>query len=260
MGSEYHDFIIADKVVIPEKFKKYYSEKIIYLPHSYFVNSHRSYKFSKNLKSLKELSLPSDDFIFCCFNNTCKITPEVFNSWMRILKKVPQSILWLIKHSDDIEINLKRIAKQNGVDPTRLIFTQRSTQPDYYGWYQYADLFLDTFPYNAHTTGLDSLWFNVPVITRVGDAFASRVCASQLTTLSLTELICETPEEYEDKAIDLALNEKKLMQIKNKLEQNTSITNLFNTLNFTRNLEKIYQAVYSQYQNSDSFNDFELTY
>jgi len=249
IGSEYHDFIIADKVVIPEKLKSYYSEKIIYLPDSYFVNSHASYKFSKNLKSLKELNLPSDDFIFCCFNNTFKITPEVFNSWMRILRKVPQSVLWLIKHSDDIENNLKKIAIQNEIKPKRLIFTQRSTQPDYYGWYQYADLFLDTFPYNAHTTGLDALWFNVPVVTRIGDSFSSRVCASQLNALNIPELICNTQKTYEDIAIDLALNEKKLMQIKDKLEKNILTTNLFNTSTFTKSLERAYEEVHSQYQN-----------
>jgi protein O-GlcNAc transferase len=258
IGSEYHDFIIADKVIIPEQFKKYYSEKIIYLPDSYFVNSHASYKFSKNLKSLKELNLPSDDFIFCCFNNTFKITPEVFDSWMRILRKVPHSVLWLIKHSDDIEDNLKKIAIQNEIEPTRLIFTQRSTQPDYYSWYQYADLFLDTFPYNAHTTGLDSLWLNVPIVTRLGDAFASRVCASQLTALNLSELICDTQEAYEDMAIDLALNERKLMQIKKKLEQNAVASNLFNTLNFTKGLEKAYQELYAQYQNDIGFKELEI--
>jgi predicted O-linked N-acetylglucosamine transferase (SPINDLY family) len=260
IGSKYHDFIIADKVVVPETHKKYYSEKIIYLPHSYFINSHSTHIFRKNEHSLKELKLPSNDFIFCCFNNTCKITPEIFNSWMRILKCVPQSVLWLIKNSDEAENNLKRIAKQYDVDPHRIIFTRRSNQSDYYGWYQHADLFLDTFPYGAHTTALDSLWFNVPVITKPGDAFSSRVCASQLTTLNLPELICKTLEDYENKAIDIASDEKKLTQIKNKLEENVSNNDLFNTINFTKNLENAYREVYNQYQNEINFKDVEILF
>jgi len=242
IAASYYDYIVADKTVIPKELEKFYSEKIICLPDSYFVNSHQLLKIGESIRNntnLDKLGLPHDAFIFCCFNNSYKITPTIFNSWMRILKAVNASVLWLIVKNDDTKNNLIKTARSQGIDLTRIIFTKFSSLNDYFNWFQYPDLFLDTYPYNSHTVAMDALWFELPVLTIIGKSFPSRVCASFLKVLNLEELICESIEEYEELAICLANNEKKLFEIKNKLIKNKGKSNLFNTKKFVKNFESL---------------------
>jgi len=242
IGASYYDYIIADKTVIPEELKKFYTEKILYLPDSYFVNSHQALQIGESIRdntNLDKLGLPHDAFIFCCFNNSYKITPAMFNSWMRILKSVNTSVLWLIVKNDDTKNNLVKTAKSQGIDLTRIIFTKFSSLNDYFNWFQYPDLFLDTYPYNSHTVALDALWFGLPIVTIMGKSFPSRVCASFLNVFNLEELICESIKEYEELAVYLANNEKKLLEIKNKIIKNRTVTNLFNTNKFVENFESV---------------------
>jgi len=204
------------------------------------VNSHQALQIGESIRdntNLDKLGLPHDAFIFCCFNNSYKITPAMFNSWMRILKSVNTSVLWLIVKNDDTKNNLVKTAKSQGIDLTRIIFTKFSSLNDYFNWFQYPDLFLDTYPYNSHTVALDALWFGLPIVTIMGKSFPSRVCASFLNGFNLEELICESIEEYEKLAVYLANNERKLFEMKNKIIKNRTVTNLFNTNKFVKNFE-----------------------
>jgi protein O-GlcNAc transferase len=240
IGASYYDYIIADKTVIPEELKKFYTEKILYQPHSYFVNSHQALKIGESIQdnsSLDKLGLPHDAFIFCCFNNSYKITPEIFDSWVRILKKVENSVLWLIVKNDGTQMNLIKEAKARNLKSNRLIFTRFSSFNDYLSWFQYPDLFLDTFPYTSHTIATDALWMGLPIITKIGNSFSSRVCSSFLKVMGLEELITSSADNYENLAIDLAINSKKLSLLKAKLIKNKNIQSLFDTENYIRGFE-----------------------
>ena len=242
IGAAYYDYIIADKTVIPEELKKFYTEKIIYLPDSYFVNSHHVLKIGESIQdnsSLDKLGLPHDAFIFCCFNNSYKITPEIFDSWVRILKKVENSVLWLIIKNDSTRTNLIKEAKARNLNNNRLIFTRFSSLNNYLSWFQYPDLFLDTFPYTSHTVATDALWMGLPIVTRIGKSFPSRVCGSFLKLLN-EDLIVECFRDYEALAIDLATNKKKLLRIKKSLDKDRFSSLLFNSQTFTKNLEDIF--------------------
>jgi predicted O-linked N-acetylglucosamine transferase (SPINDLY family) len=242
IGASYYDYIIADKTVIPEELKKFYTEKIIYLPDSYFVNSHHVLKIGESIQdnsSLDKLGLPHDAFIFCCFNNSYKITPEIFDSWVRILKKVENSVLWLIIKNDSTRTNLIKEAKARNLNSNRLIFTRFSSLNDYLSWFQYPDLFLDTFPYTSHTVATDALWMGLPIVTRIGKSFPSRVCGSFLKPLN-EDLIVDSFRDYEALAIDLATNKKKLLRIKRSLDKYRFSSLLFNSQIFTKNLEDIF--------------------
>jgi len=247
MGAEYMDYIIADKTIIPPESQAFYSEKVAYLPNSYQVNdskrmiSHR--KFTR-----QELGLPDDGFVFCCFNNNFKILPETFEEWMRILKAVEGSVLWLFEDNVWAAENLKKEALKHGVDDARLVFAKKMPLKDHLARHFYADLFLDTLPYNAHTTTSDALWAGLPVLTLMGESFASRVAASLLNAIGLPELITNTKEQYESLAIELARNPERLAAIKLKLSNNRLTTALFDTPLFTRNLETLYIKMVERYQ------------
>ena len=203
MGASFYDYIIADEVIIPPELEQYYSEKVLRLPHCYQPND-RSRKVSDRVFTREELGLPKEGFVYCCFNNNYKILPETFDSWMRILKAVPGSVLWLLEDNAKASENLKKEAQSRGVDPSRLIFAPRMALPDHLARHKLADLFLDTFPYNAHTTASDALWVGLPILTRMGKSFASRVAASISKAAGLTELTTQTTQQYEDLAIALA--------------------------------------------------------
>jgi predicted O-linked N-acetylglucosamine transferase (SPINDLY family) len=224
------------------------SEKIVYLP-SYQVNDRKRHISEKKFTRV-ELSLPETGFIFCCFNNNYKILPATFDGWMRILKAVDGSTLFLYAENEWVEQNLKKEAKARGVDDARLVFGKRMPSDEYLARYQACDLFLDTFPYNAGTTASDALWSELPIVTLMGQSFASRIAASILNAIGLPELITSTQEEYEALAIELALNPKKLADIKLKLVNNRPITHLFNTPLFTKNIEAAYVKMYDHYQNN----------
>ena len=244
MGASFYDYIIADKTIIPYRNQKFYSEKIIYLP-SFQVNDFIKDTPSTNL-SREELSVPKKSFVFCCFNNTYKITPTTFDSWAKILHRVEGSVIMIFIDNDIAKNNLLKEIKNRGISPERLIFGERLPRADYLARYKVADLFLDTHPYNAGTTASDALRMGLPVITYLGDSFASRMCSSILRAINLSELVCEDQEQYELLAEELAQNNEKMQEIKNKLHENIASSDLFNTRLFAKNIEEAYFNVYKR--------------
>ncbi|MDG2266071.1 MAG: hypothetical protein P8L91_03720, partial [Candidatus Marinimicrobia bacterium] len=230
---------------IPKENQKYYAEKIVYLP-SYQVNDSTESPPELEL-TRKDLGLPEEGFVFCCFNNTYKITPSVFDSWARILKSVEQSVMMIYVSNKIAQENLVKEIVLRGVDPQRLIFGQKLSRPMYLARYRAADLFLDTHPYNAGTTASDALRMGLPILTLNGNSFNSREAASILNSVNLPELITETEKEYESLAIELATNPIKLKSIKNKLIDNLPTAPLFDTPLFTRKLESAYQTMYDKH-------------
>jgi protein O-GlcNAc transferase len=253
MGAEYIDYIVADQIVVPEAQYPNYSEKAIVLPNTYFPTSYQDGDpdpaSSARDHSRKEMGLPPGGFVFCCFNKSYKIIPRVFDCWMRILKRVDGSVLWLSESGDVASRNLRERAIQHGVSVDRLLFAKPLPQlSDHLTRYHLAGLFLDTLPYNAHTTAADALWKGLPVLTCIGETFAGRAAASLLHAVGLPELVTPTLEAYEDMAVDLALNVEKLAAIKQRLAANRLSSALFDTGLFTRNLEAAYAAIYERHQ------------
>lgn len=249
-GTDYVDYLIGDHFLIPEKYKELYSEKIIYLPHCFQVNDDQRFA-PINIPNLEKYGLPKDGFIFCCFNNSFKITPTIFESWMKILGQVPGSFLWLLADYPETEKNLRNEASQRGIDPNRLLFAPRLPPSQYLERYQAADLFLDTFPFNAGTTASDALWVELPVLTLSGEAFASRMAGSQLSSLNLPELICESAEQYVERAIFLARHPDKLGELKVRLSDNKKMQPLFNTKQTTQDIEKAYLIALERYRKGE---------
>jgi protein O-GlcNAc transferase len=248
MGATYIDYIIADATLVPKSHQQDYTESIVYLPNSFQVTD-RKRAISEKEFSREEVGLPPEGFVFCCFNNSYKFLPTVFDCWMRIVKKVEGSVLWLPEINKIGIHNLKMEAKARGIDPERLVFAKRlPVYADHLARYRAADLFLDTLPYNAHATASDALWAGLPVLTQIGDTFAGRVAASLLTAIGLPELITSTLKAYEDLAIEVATSPEKLVTIKRKLAENRLTTPLFNTESFTRDIERAYAAIYGRYQ------------
>ena len=246
MGCEYIDYIIADKILIPKESQLHYSEKVAYLPHSYQPNGRKQILSDKEF-TRKNLGLPEHSFVFCCFNNNYKILPAIFDGWMRILNSVDSSVLWLLEDNALVADNLKNEAKKRGVNSERLVFAKRMPHSEHLARHHFADLFLDTFPYNAHTTASDALWAGIPVLTLLGESFASRVAASLLTAVNLSELITNTQQAYEMLAIELATNPTRLYNIKEVLKKNRLITPLFDTPLFTKNIESLYIKMLERY-------------
>ena len=238
-GAECIDYLIADKVIIPDKFKKFYSEKVIHMPNCYQCND-TNRKTSKKEFKKTQLGLPENAFVFACFNANNKITSNEFDIWMSLLKKIKNSVLWLYKSNNYSAINLKKESEKRGVESSRIIFADRVSNEDHLSRIKCADLFLDTFNYNAHTTASDALWSGVPVITKQGKSFSARVCSSLLTSLSLEELVVKDNVEYEEKAFSIATNSAYLKDLKFRLKQSRTKSSLFDTKEFTENLEKIY--------------------
>jgi len=251
-GGNFIDYIIADRVVIPKSETKYFSEKVLYMPNSYQVNDNEQKIQDMNTATVsrfkrKDFGLPEKGFVFSSFNQAYKITPETFASWMNILRKVPGSVLWLFEKLPISTRNLKNEAKKAGIDPSRLIFAGNLPKEEHLARIKLADLALDTFTYNGHTTTSDCLWAGVPVITLEGHHFASRVSASLLMAIGLPKLITHSSKEYEALAIKLATNPKKLAAIQKSLILNRKSCALFDTQRFTLNLEKAYSAIYKRF-------------
>ena len=257
-GTNYLDYIIADKVLIPKDNQKYYSEKIVYLPDTYQANDSTK-KISDKIFTREELGLPKDGFVFCCFNNNYKITPQDFDIWMRLLKRVKNSVLWILSEDVNISKNLKKEATLRGVDFNRIVFAEKIKMNEHLARQKVADLFIDTFPYTAHTTASDALWVGLPVLTRIGESFASRVSASLLHAIDLSELVTSSEKEYEDLAVELATNSEKLKEIKNKLKNNRNTKPLFNTQIFTKNIEKAYSLMYERYLKNLPLDNIEIS-
>jgi predicted O-linked N-acetylglucosamine transferase (SPINDLY family) len=245
MGAEYMDYLIADRTLIPVEDQKSYSEKVIYLP-SFQANDSKR-RIADRVFTRDELDLPRDSFVFCCFNASYKITPGTFHSWMRILARVPGSVLFLYANREAVVHNLRKEARARGIEASRLVFGRGLPLPEYLARYRAADLFLDTLPYNAGTTASDALWAGLPVLTCAGATFAGRMAASLLQAIGLPELITSTAEQYEDLAVQLAANPQRLAQIRQKLAQSHTVAPLFDTALFTKNLECAYMRIYERF-------------
>jgi predicted O-linked N-acetylglucosamine transferase (SPINDLY family) len=246
MGANYMDYLIADPVVIPESNRLHFTEKIVYLPNTYQAND-RKRRIADKTFTRVATGLPQQGLVFCCFNNNHKITPEVFDCWMRILKQVDGSVLWLLEDNATAGRNLRREAERRGVSGERIVSADRAPHAEHLARQRLADLFLDTLPYNAHTTASDALWAGVPVLTCTGDAFAGRVAASLLNAIGLPELVTPTLQAYEALAVDLAIHPVKLGEIRRKLAANRLSTPLFDTPLFTRHVEEAYTSMCERY-------------
>jgi len=241
-GTNFYDALIADELAIPREQQVHYSEPIAYLPNSFFqVDTSIPVGDFGVLPSKLSQGLPETGFIFACFNNAYKITPHIFDVWMRLLKEVPGSVLWLSKPSEKAILNLQREAENRGIASTRLIFATRTPgRPEHLSRLRLADLFLDTPNYNAHATAADALWAGLPVLTQIGNTFAGRVAASQVSTLGLNELIAHSEAEYIAKALEFASDPEALKSIRQKLEANRVHSPLFNTKQYVKDLESLY--------------------
>ncbi|MCO5066134.1 MAG: tetratricopeptide repeat protein [Rhizobiaceae bacterium] len=246
LGTDVFDYIVADRMLIPSRYRKYYDEKVLYLPHSYQPND--------NLRRAADISTPRSEFglpergmVFCCFNNSTKIKKDEFDIWMRVLAQVEGSVLWLLRTDDGMEGNLRKSAEASGVASDRLIFCDRAPHALHLARHRHADLFLDTFNCNAHTTGSDALWAGLPLITMAGKQFAARVAASLLNAVGLPELITESKEEYEARILHLATHRTELREIRERLARNRFIHPLFDTRRYTRNLENGFRRAYERY-------------
>ena len=255
MGAEYIDYVIADKHLLPESSAKYYTEKIAYVPCGYTYDRQR--QLSAQPLSRTQFGLPEKGFVFTCQNGPQKFQPEVFRIWMDILKAVPASVLWLMEPHPSAMANLIKEAQAQGVDSDRLVFTKRERVAAdqerarigrYLASYKLADLFLDTWPYNAGTTAVDALWAGLPVLTKAGAAGVARLATSVLHAIEVPELIANTAQEYQDLAIELASDPRKLRLITGKLQANRLTSALFDPVGNTRHIEAAYAEMFRRYQ------------
>lgn len=248
LGADYIDYILADRHVTPFSEQDCYSEKIVQLPHSYLPTD-GGLQVAEETPPRSTFGLPEDAFVFCSFNHDYKISPEMFSVWMRLLQKVENSVLWLMKLNEPAQRNLHREAERHGIDPARLIFATRVPRvEDHLARYRHADLFLDCYPYNAHTTAADALFVGLPVLTYMGKAFQGRVAGSLLSTLEMPELITHSPEEYEARALHLATHPDELAEIRAKVWKNRTETPLYDTELFCRNVEAACIGMWQRWQ------------
>ena len=248
LGTDFIDYIVADTIVIPEDKQKHYSEQIIYLPHTYQPNDNTR-AISQKTFTRADMRLPDKSFVFCCFNKNYKISPKEFDIWMRLLGKVEGSVLWLLKSDQLAEKKLCLEAEKRGVNAERLIFADRLPQDEHLARHKLADLFLDTFNYNAHTTTSDALWAGLPIVTKLGKSFSARVAGSLLNSIGLQELITHSEAEYEELILRLSLQPETLSEIKKKLSANRLSYPLFDTQKYTKNIEQAYHLAYERYFN-----------
>jgi protein O-GlcNAc transferase len=246
-GGAHMDYLVADATVVPPQSAPWYAEKIVYLPHSYQPNDARR-RISDRAFTRAELGLPASGFVFCSFNGSYKITPEVFDIWMRLLQSVAGSVLWLLQDNPVAARNLRSEAVRRGVAAERLVFAPRLPLPEHLARHRAADLFLDTLPCNAHTTASDALWAGLPVLTRIGEAFAGRVAASLLNAVELPEMIVSTAQHYEELAVALATSPQMLRSIREKLQRNRLSAALFDAARLARHLEDGYRQMHERYQ------------
>ena len=244
LGVPYMDYILADQYVIPEGDQKYYTEQVVYLPDTYLPTD-VSVQISERTPTRAECGLPDEGIVFCSFSHDYKISPHLFDIWMRLLDKVPGSVLWLMSRVEISKKNLRKEAEARGIDPARLIFAERVKHvEDHLARYRQADVFLDTHPYNAHTTAADALMAGLPVVTYMGNSFPSRVAGSLLHAIGMTDLITHSLEDYEALVVKLATNPALLADAKARIKANREVYPLFDTERFCRNLEAVYSAMW----------------
>ena len=257
LGAGYIDYIIADRQVIPPEQEACYTEKVVYLPDTYQVNDTRR-RIADRVPTRAEAGLPESGFVFCCFNNNYKITPDIFDIWARLLNQVPGSVLWLLEDNAAASRNLRREAAARGAASERLVFARMIPHEEHLARHPLADLFLDTLPYNAHTTGSDALWAGLPLLTCQGTTFPGRVAASLLNAIGLNELITHTLVEYEALALELATNRERLAGIRSRLAENRATYPLFDTDRFRRHIEAAYTTMWERQQRGEPPESFAV--
>ena len=250
MSDGYMDYIIADRFVIPDQDRPHYSEQVVYLPDSYQCNDSKR-PVPSNPPARADVGLPKTGFVYCSFNADYKITPEMFDVWMRILRRVEGSVLWLLESNPTAKRNLQREAEKRGISADRLVFAPVAAYPAHLTRHRLADLFLDTLPIGAHTTASDALWAGLPVLTCAGDSFAGRVGESLLNAVGLPQLVTHSFADYEEKAVALAMNPSELAEIGAKLERNRTTHALFDTERITRTLEAAYTRMVQRHRNGE---------
>ena len=257
MGAPYMDYIIADRILIPPDEEQYYTEKAVILPDSYQVND-SSRAAAGAAPSRADCGLPENAFVFCSFNSSYKLTPEIFAVWMNILKAVPKSVLWLLENNPDFAANLRRAAMAAGVGAERLIFAPMVPLERHLARMQQADLFLDLLPCGGHTTASDALWAGVPLVTCRGHTFGGRVAASLLNAVGLPELVAENLQAYQALALGLAGDLARLKALRGKLAQNRLTMPLFDTARFTRHIEAAFNSMWENFQHGQAPRDFAV--
>jgi predicted O-linked N-acetylglucosamine transferase (SPINDLY family) len=243
MGADFIDYILVDRFVVPESEEADFSEKLVWLPTCYQPNDagrdHITPRTSRG-----DWGLPEANVVLCCFNNSYKFSPAMFDIWMRLLKETSGSVLWLLTASELAESNLRKEALKRGVDPGRLIFAPRVSFAAHIERHRHADLFLDTLPCNAHTTASDALWGGLPVLTVSGSTFAGRVAGSLLRSIGMPELVCSSLEDYEQAALALIRTPERLRAMRLKIEQKRDVNSLFDLPKLTRSIERAYQRMW----------------
>lgn len=257
-GATFCDYILTDRIVTPPAAAADYTETFCVLPHSYYVTDHRSPIADVPVSRAAE-GLPEHGFVFCCFCRHYKIERHVFALWMEILSRVPGSVLWLFDNTEEGKSNLKAAAAAQGIDPDRLVFARPVPVPEHLARHRLADLSLDTGTYGAHTTATDALWAGLPLLSRLGDGFASRVGASLLTAVGLPEMIVSSWDDYRDLAVELALDRPRLEAIRRKLAENRTTQPLFDTPRFVRNLERAYRTMWRIKARGEAPRPIEVT-
>ena len=245
MSSDFVDYFIVDRYVVPPSQRAHYGEALAFLPDTYYANDRR--RGDPDPVSRAEAGLPAEGLVFCCFNQTYKILPETFRRWMRIMAEVPGSLLWLLDTNRWAKDNLRREAETQGIEGSRLVFAPRLPAAQHLRRVAVADVFLDTLPYNAHTTATDALWAGVPVVTLPGETFPSRVAGSLLRALEVQELIATSEDEFHRMAVELAVDPARRAALRRRILDNRGRTALFDTPRFTRNLEAAYRRMWARY-------------
>jgi predicted O-linked N-acetylglucosamine transferase (SPINDLY family) len=243
MGTPYHHYLIADEYIVPPEDEIYYSEKIVRLP-CYQPND-RKRVVAPRRPTRAEAGLPEGAFVFCSFNGMQKLTARIYQRWMTILNRVPNSVLWLLTGTAETNERLRKVAADGGIAPARIVFADKLPNPDHLARYPLADLFLDSFPYGAHTTASDSMWMGVPILTVAGRTFASRVCANLVQAAGIGEMVCATPESYVERAIEFGIDRAKSAGIKARLVASRDTCLLFDTPKLVRSLEDAYRQMWS---------------
>ena len=257
LGADFYDYVLADRTVLPFDQQQFYVERIVHLPDSYLVHDSQQ-PIAAETPSRREVGLPERGFVFCCFNGTRKLTPQMFDIWMRLLRQVDGSALWLLRTHPETEQNLAREAVARGVDPSRLVFAGREALDRHLARHRLADLFLDTLPYNAHTTASDALWAGLPLVTCPGRAFATRVAASLLYSIGLPELVTSSLEEYEALALRLATDPSLLQGLRDRLAANRLTYPLFNSDRYRRGIEAAYTTMWEIWQRGETPRNFAV--
>jgi predicted O-linked N-acetylglucosamine transferase (SPINDLY family) len=256
-GADFLDYIIADKTVAPFEHQPFFTEKIVHLPDTYQVNDTKR-KIAQLAPTRQEVGLPENGFVFCCFNNNWKITADTFSIWMRLLHRIEGSVLWLLADNRSAVRNLREQAQDRGIAQGRLVFAGHLPLDQHLARYRLADLFLDTLPYNAHTTSSDALWVGTPVITRLGESFAGRVAASLLNAIGLPDLVTHSADDYEALALRLAKDPALLAAYRNRLATNRMTHPLFDTDRFRRHIEAAYSQMWQTWQRGEKPRSFTV--